>query len=484
MSEDSAEMFVRQLFAQATSSVLPHVRLQKLLRFDSKDRILHVESGKSYALKSDGCIVVGFGKAVIGMAAELQRILGNQNISKMILSVPVGITCQVPPIQLPKLDSKVSLIEGAKDNIPDLNSLKAAKMISDSLDHLSAQDLVIVLVSGGGSALLPAPKDPLSLEDKAKITKELSRSGASIQELNQVRIQLSSLKGGKLAAKCKPANVLGLILSDIIDDPLELISSGPTVLNDLKDVSAYGIISKYGIEVSPEIKKVLDTPSDLNESVLEFKERVGNVLIGNNRIALKTCLNHAKSQGFSSFELTHQLSGEARQVGAAFGALAFYLCQENRDLIIIENLINGELKLNIDKEIIGKMVNQRPICLVAGGETTVKVTGNGKGGRNQEMVLAALIKYHELSKMNAKTNGKFTFLSAGTDGIDGPTDVAGAVCDQDTCLQALEQGLDPLSFLEINDSYNFFKSLSKGQNFIKTGHTGTNVMDLQILIIT
>ena len=202
-------MIARQLFFKSTNSVLPNVRIRQLLKFDGKNKLKVDGIDRVFHIPQDGCHVVGFGKAVIGMAAELQRILKPENIQKMVLSVPYGISSQLissgQKNQIPCPQPGLFLNEGAKNNIPDSNSLKTSQMISETVSDLKSSDLVIVLVSGGGSALLPAPKPPLTLEEKAKLTAKLSKAGASIQELNSVRIQLSQLKGGKLARKAQPA---------------------------------------------------------------------------------------------------------------------------------------------------------------------------------------------------------------------------------------------------------------------------------------
>ena len=493
MSSNDA-MIARQLFAKGTNSVLPHVRLNQMLQFDGKN-IIKVEGvDREFVVPNQGCHVVGFGKAVIGMAAELQRILKPENIQKMVLSVPHGISDQLKSsgqqVQLPVPQPGLTLNEGAKGNIPDAIALKSSMMISESISDLKASDLVIVLISGGGSALLPAPKSPLCLDDKAKLTAELSKAGASIQELNSVRIQLSELKGGKLARKAQPAQVLGFILSDIIDDPLELISSGPTITSkEIGNISVLDILKKYNIAPEVCIQEALKTNTNADLNISNFSENVVNVLIGSNKIALEACRHNAIDEGFDTFVLSHRLDGEAKLVGACFGTLAFLASHDSA----ASNL--GEIKTMLENlkvkdesvitSIIHCITNDKPLCLISGGETTVEVSGNGKGGRNQEMVLAAMIKYQELVNKhgNLSRRAEFSFLSAGTDGIDGPTDAAGALAYHEMISEYQKQGLDPYKYLNDNDSYSFFQKLGNGKDLIITGHTGTNVMDLQILLI-
>ena len=493
MSSNEA-MIARQLFAKGVNSVLPHVRLKQMLQFDGKNIIKVQGVDQEFVVPNEGCHVVGFGKAVIGMAAELQRILKPENIQKMILSVPHGISDQLRSsgqhFQLPVPQPGLTLNEGAKGNIPDDIALKSSKMILESISDLKASDLVIVLISGGGSALLPAPRPPLCLDDKAKLTAELSKAGASIQELNSVRIQLSELKGGKLARKAQPAQVLGFILSDIIGDPLELISSGPTIIpKEIANISVLDILKKYNIASEVCIQEALKTNINVDLNVSKFSENVVNVLIGSNKIALEACRHNAIDEGFDTYVLSHELDGEAKLVGGCYGTLAFLASHDtaasNLDEIktMLENLkVKDE---SVKTSIINCIANDKPLCLISGGETTVKVNGNGKGGRNQEMVLAAMIKYQELVSKhgNLSRKAEFSFLSAGTDGIDGPTDAAGALAYHGMISEYQKQGLDPYKYLNDNDSYSFFKNLGNGKDLIITGHTGTNVMDLQILLI-
>ena len=493
MSSNDA-MIARQLFAKGVNSVLPHVRLKQMLQFDGKNIIKVQGVDQEFVVPNEGCHVVGFGKAVIGMAAELQRILKPENIQKMILSVPHGISDQLRSsgqhIQLPVPQPGLTLNEGAKGNIPDDIALKSSKMILKSITDLKASDLVIVLISGGGSALLPAPKPPLCLNDKAKLTAELSKAGASIQELNSVRIQLSELKGGKLARKAQPAQVLGFILSDIIGDPLELISSGPTIIpKEIANISVLDILKKYNIAAEVCIQKAFKTNTNVDLNVSKFSENVVNVLIGSNKIALEACRENAIDENFETYVLSHELDGEAKLVGGCYGTLAFLASHDkatcNLDEIktMLENLkVKDE---SVKTSIMNCIENDKPLCLISGGETTVKVNGNGKGGRNQEMVLAAMIKYQELVSKheNLSRKAEFNFLSAGTDGIDGPTDAAGALAYHEMISEYQKQGLDPYEYLNNNDSYSFFKNLGNGKDLIITGHTGTNVMDLQILLI-
>ena len=460
------EMTLIRIFKEATKSVLPHNRIRNLLKIQGNQ--LKIQN-QTYDIPKDGITIVGFGKAVIGMAAELQRQLKPEQIKVAILSVPHGIQDCLQPDQIPQASEKFKIFHGAKNNIPDEAAMKSATNIKETVEKLTTEDLLIVLVSGGGSALLPLPIDPLNLEDKIQVTKNLSSKGANIQELNSVRIHLSELKGGKLAQKSK-AKVLSLILSDIIDDPIELISSGPTV--EPKNLqNPIEIIEKYDLKIKPEILKKLN-----QKQTIGHLDHVQNVLIGNNKIALKTGLEEATKSNFQSFILTSRLSGEAKLVGEYFANLAFNA--EIQDYDKVEYFLQ---KLQTEPETINDIIEAlkrrsgNPLCLITGGETTVKVIGSGKGGRNQEMVLSFLMNLSKLCPTQ-----KSTFLSAGTDGIDGPTDAAGAIISTPIITN---ESLNLKDYLYNNDSYSFFERFQKGQNLIKIGHTGTNVMDIQMLLI-
>jgi glycerate-2-kinase len=324
----------------------------------------------------------------------------------------------------------------------------------DLATGLGPDDLVLFLLSGGASALLPFPAEGLTLRDKQRITDRLLRSGATIEELNAVRKHLSRLKGGQLAAKCRPARVVSLILSDVIGSPLEAIGSGPTAPDLTTFNQAIGVLKKYRLwsETPLAVKRYLaaglrgDRPETPKPGDPLF-QGVKNVIIGDNRIAVEAAADQARALGLNGYVLTTKLRGEAREAAKLFGSLA----REVRE---------------------SGMPVSRPACLIAGGELTVTVSGHGKGGRCQEMALAAV---KEIAGLNGTT-----LAAVGTDGTDGPTDAAGAVVDDTTLFRAARMGLDPDRFLTRNDSYRFFKKLN---GLIQTGPTGTNVNDLYLLLI-
>jgi glycerate 2-kinase len=312
---------------------------------------------------------------------------------------------------------------------------------------------VICLISGGGSSMMPLPRDGISVSDKRQITDLLLKSGATITEINTVRKHISEFKGGWLAKKAYPATVLNLIMSDVIGDPLDFIASGPTVPDSTTFSDAILVLRKYSLwnKAPASIAKVLsdgergiipETPKANDES---FK-KVHNVVIGNNRLASQAARTALKSAGLNALLLTSMLEGEARHVGTVLSSIAHELTISNNPV-------------------------QKPAAILAGGETTVTVTGTGKGGRNQELALGAAVKLDGLDGV--------VVVSLTTDGVDGPTDAAGAIVDGKTLSRAKKMSLSPQKFLADNDSYSFFSKLG---DLIFTGPTGTNVNDISVII--
>ena len=301
---------------------------------------------------------------------------------------------------------------------------------------------------------MPMPRGEITIADKRKITDALLRCGATINEINTVRKHISDFKGGWLAKKAYPATIINLILSDVVGDPLDFIASGPTVPDSTTFIDAINVLKKYGLwEKAPKpIRKVLtdgekglipETPKAGDEA---FK-KVFNIVVGNNRLASQKAQQYLASQGLNTLLLTATLEGEARHVGTILSSIA-------REVTISGNPV------------------PKPVGIIAGGETTVTVTGNGLGGRNQEIALAA-------AKKLGGTDGT-VIASLSTDGIDGPTDAAGAIVDGKTITRAQKMGLNPEKFLAKNDSYHFFSKLG---DLIFTGPTGTNVNDISVIIV-
>jgi glycerate 2-kinase len=387
--------------------------------------------------------VVGGGKASGLMAEAIEQILG-ERITDGLVNVPHGSKNKTSRIKL----------HGASHPIPDEAGVEGTRGMLQILERAKANDLIICLISGGGSSLMPLPRGPVSLADKREITQALLKSGATINEFNTVRKHISDFKGGWLAKKAYPAKVLNLILSDVVGDPLDFIASGPTVPDSTTFMDAVEVLEKYNLwaETPKSIRKVLSDgekgliPETPKSDDAAFK-KVCNVVVGNNRSSSLAACEHLKFAGLNTLLLTATLEGEARDAGVMLASIA------------------GEVSAS------GNPV-PKPAGIVAGGETTVTVTGKGLGGRNQELVLAAA------SKLRASEG--VVVASVSTDGVDGPTDAAGAVADGKTVMRALKMGLAHERFLAENDSYHFFSKLN---DLVFTGPTGTNVNDVSVIVV-
>jgi glycerate 2-kinase len=312
---------------------------------------------------------------------------------------------------------------------------------------------VVFLISGGGSALLTCPYEGLSLAEKQVVTELLLKAGANIQELNTVRKHISAVKGGRLAEIAYPAKMVSLILSDVIGNPLDVIASGPTSPDTSTYDDAMKVIQKYGLAARVPGNVINILISGAQGHIPETPKKgapvfsgMNNIIIGSNAIAVEAAKKAAERSGYKTTVISTELSGEASQV-------AKYLARAA--LSRKKTLHKGE-----------------KVCLLAGGETTVTVKGDGKGGRNTELALAFGIEI--------QGEPGITFLSAGTDGTDGPTDAAGAIVTSQMFSEAVKHGLDPQDYLTRNDSYTFFNTI---KCLVITGPTGTNVMDIQLILL-
>jgi glycerate 2-kinase len=388
-------------------------------------------------------IVIGAGKGTAPMAKALEDILG-ERLSSGLIIVKYGHGL---PLQ------KIRVLE-AGHPVPDQTGLDATQGMLAEIEQCTAADLVLCAFSGGGSALTPAPRPPVSFSEKQQTTELLLTSGAGIEEVNAVRKHLSLSKGGQLAQLAYPATVVSLLLSDVVGDPLDVIASGPTVPDPSTFADCLKIIERYDLadRLPAAVLKVLkdgaagsiaETPKP---GGAVFK-RVQNLVVGSNRAALLAAAEEARLLGYQVLMLSSFMQGEAREIAQALTAIG-------KEIVYSDNPVPS------------------PACVLAGGETTVTIGGRGKGGRNQELALAAALAL--------KGWAHIALLSAGTDGTDGPTDAAGAFADGETCRRAAQKGLNPREYLANNDSYNFFDQL--GQLF-KTGPTRTNVMDLMCLLV-
>lgn len=399
-------------------------------------------NGRSYDLSQYVNIyVIAFGKAAIPMSKAMEEILGDS------LSSGIAITKKGFAVPL----SRMKVFE-ASHPMPDDNSIAAGKMIHDLLETTDTNDLIFFLISGGGSALVTYPRKGISLMDMAKLTDSLMRAGATIDELNVVRKHLCSIKGGGLAKMAFPSESVSLILSDVVGDPLDVIASGPTVPDTSSFVDFHDIIERYCIALSPAVAGVLD---DGLEGVIEETpnsgasafEKTSHYLVGNNSLALQEAEKKASELGYNTMVLTSSIVGEAKEVAKVFAAIAREERQRGTPLPL-------------------------PACILAGGETTVTMKGKGLGGRCQEMALSFAIEVAELNDV--------LLLAAGTDGNDGTTDCAGAFADGGTVQRGRNLQLDARMYLCNNNSFGFFKETG---DLIKTGPTGTNVMDIYVIMV-
>lgn len=393
--------------------------------------------------KVERIFLVGAGKATAPMAKAIEDILGKR-IYKGIISVKKGHA----------LDLKYTDVIEAAHPVPDNNGVKAATQIKNLLEEAGSKDLIFSLISGGGSALLPSPIQNLKLSEKQDVTRLLLGSGADIHEMNTVRKHLSETKGGKLASAAAPASVINLMLSDVVGNNMDSIASGPFVpdtstFEDMAVILAkYKLMKKVPSSVRTHLKLGLtgqmdETPKPGNPVF----NKVINQIVGSNFISLIAAEQKAKELGYKPLILSSSMVGETQEVARVHVAMA----REARD---------------------SSHPIKPPACLISGGETTVTLTAQGKGGRNQEFALAAAIE--------AKGIEDILIFSAGTDGTDGPTDAAGAMADGNTYERALEDSLSPHQHLQEHNAYPFFQSLD---DLVMTGPTLTNVMDVRLVLI-
>lgn len=431
-----------RIMNDAINAVKPSSLMRQEIKYDGE--FLWVGNIK-YDLKIYNEIyVIGGGKASAHMAQHLEEIL-KTNITKGIVSTKYGHTTQCDIID----------IYEAGHPVVDDKGLNATSKILDLLEETTEQDLVICLLSGGGSALLENLPGQITLEEVQKTSELLLSSGANIDEMNIVRKHLSKVKGGKLMKRIHPSNCLTLIISDVAGDKLETIASGTTYYDNSTFADTLQIIEKYGLSrrlpknIMKYIKK--GNKGEYEETIKygdKIFERVNNVILGKNLTALEKANETAELMNYNTLILNSKMEGESRKTAKEIAGIV------------------KQIKYS------GEPV-KKPACLLIGGETTVTLRGKGKGGRNQEFALSAL--YHLQEELD-----NTILLSCGTDGTDGPTDAAGAFADKSIVDKTKEVELNPAGFLENNNSYEFFERTG---GLIKTGPTGTNVMDIVIALI-
>lgn len=439
--EKKARKLAIEGFEAALKAVDPTSILES--RVTVQNSILKVDA-YTYNLENYGHIyVVGGGKASGKMAEALESILGNQITSGIV---------NIPRDSEPYHTQRIKLNE-AGHPLPDIAGLNGAKEILDVVSQAEEDDLIICLISGGGSSLMPLPRGDVTIQDKQETTDLLLKSGATINEVNTVRKHISGIKGGWLAKNAFPATILNLILSDVIGDPLDSIASGPMVPDSTSFSDAVEVLRRHKLWGRiPESVQILlengvkglisETPKEGDEAF----RNIHNVIIGNNRTATTATSKKLQDAGLRCLVLTSLLEGEAKEVGVVLASIAREIVASGKPL-------------------------PRPCGIIAGGETTVAVSGGGRGGRNQEIALSAALKISGMEGV--------VIASMSTDGMDGPTDAAGAIADGKTVLRSREQGLNAERFLKNNDSYTFF---SKLDDLVISKLTGTNVNDISVII--
>jgi glycerate 2-kinase len=459
MSELDLRAAAIELQQAALAAVEPAAAVHRHVRREGDALVV---AGQRYDLRHyERVFVVGGGKAAVPMAAAIADVLGER------LTDGVVVTKYGHSRGWPVSGFTFQIIE-AGHPVPDENSVRGAQAVAACAARAAERDLVICLISGGGSALLTLPVEGLGLTGLQALTGALLRSGATINEVNTVRKHCSRIKGGNLARLAAPATLVTLVLSDVVGDPFDVIASGPTVPDPTTVVDAQAVLEQYGIPEAetgffPEnpVSSSCSSPSvevwgsgNVGEGVFRETpkpgdpvfERVQHVVVGSNRLAALAAVEKARQLGFNALLLSTYVEGEAREVAKVAAALAKGMCAHGDPL-------------------------PPPACLVWGGETTVTIRGEGKGGRNQELALAAALQLSGWPGV--------LVMALATDGTDGPTDGAGAVVTGETVARARALGLDPRAALEANDSYPFFDALG---DLIRTGPTGTNVNDLLFIL--
>jgi hydroxypyruvate reductase len=425
----------RRIFAAGVAAVDPVIAVQRVVT--CQDDILCVD-GRTYDLRHyDHIYVVGGGKAGATMAQGLEAVLGRRITAG---SVTVKYAHLAPV-------SHITLHE-AGHPIPDAAGVQGAADLIRLAEQAGGHDLVFCLLSGGASALLPAPVAGISLAEKQQVTSLLLQCGASIEEINTIRKHISRLKGGQLARLLAPATLITLVLSDVVGDRLDAIASGPTVPDPTTYQDCLEIVTRYDLlqrlphsvrahlqagqaQACPETPTMADTAFD----------RCQTAIVGSNRIALQAAREAAQALGYATLILSSSIEGETRDIACLHAAIMNDIRPYGEPLVA-------------------------PACVISGGETTVTLRGDGKGGRNQEFVLAAALAIDGLDNV--------VVLSAGTDGTDGPTTAAGAACDGQTVRHARRLGMEAQDFLLRNDAYHFFNRLD---DLLITGPTGTKICD-------
>ncbi len=411
---------LRRLFDAAINSAQPARHIQSYLPSPPRGRL----------------VVIGAGKASAAMARAVEDHWAGPLSGLVVTRSGYAVDCR-----------RIEIIEAAHP-VPDSSSVQAATRIRDSVQGLAADDLVLVLISGGGSSLLALPLDGLTLDHKQQLSRALLKSGASIGEMNCIRRHLSAIKGGRLAASCFPAKVVTLLISDVPgDDPID-IASGPTVGDPTTCADALSILERYRIELPADVRQALT--SGRGESIKPDDPRLQGIethLIATPQMALQAAAKVARDHGVQPLILSDRLEGEAREVGKVLAAIALQVAAAGQPAA-------------------------PPCVLLSGGETTVTVRGDGRGGRNVEFLLSLGVALNGHQHIHA--------IAGDTDGVDGSEEIAGAYLAPDTLLRARARGIDARASLERNDGHGFFRALGDS---VVTGPTLTNVNDFRAILI-
>ena len=431
-----------EIFAAAVAAADPRRCVLEALRVDGQRLLV---GGRSYDLaRFTGILVIGAGKATPAMAAAVEERLGDR-ITAGAINTKYGHSVPLERIETTE----------AGHPLPDEAGVAGTLKMLELAGRCGESTLLLCLFSGGGSALMPAPVAEITLAEKQQTTRELLACGATIGEINAVRKHLSLVKGGRLARLSHPAPTVSLMISDVIGDRLDTIASGPTYPDSTSFADCDAIFSRYGIQSripravlscieEGRLGNSADTPGAGEDC---FRNTL-NLVVGNNSLAVEAAERKARELGYEPLVLSSRIAGETREVAGVHVAIAEEAAAAGRPVA-------------------------PPACIISGGETTVAVKGTGRGDATRSS---------PLPRPCCWTAAKgITVLSGGTDGTDGPTDAAGAVCDGRTAARARDFGLDPDSFLDDNDSYHFFRPLG---DLLMTGPTGTNVMDLRLMLVS
>lgn len=435
-----------QCFKASLNPVNPYEAVKRFIRLNGCYLNIGPKEGEVTKLNLDDyekVFIVGGGKATAPMARAMEDLLGDR-ITKGLVVVKYGFTEKL---------SYTETIE-ADHPLPDQNGVSGTKKILELIENAGDRDLVFSLISGGGSALLPQPAGNIRLEEKQAMTQKLLRCGASIDEINCIRKHISSTKGGQMARSAFPATVINLMLSDVVGDKMDVIASGPFVPDMSSFKEAWDIIEKYRLDDIPlSIRdhitggldgSIKDTPKE-GDPVFD---KVYNLIIGSNILALEAAEEEAQKLGYKTLILSSMIEGETKDIAGAHTAIAREIVKTGRPL-------------------------SPPCCIISGGETTVTIKGKGMGGRNQEFCLVAAMDISDMAE-------NVVILSGGTDGNDGPTDAAGGLVDPLTIDRGESSGISAAEYFNNNDSYNFLKQTG---DLLITGPTKTNVMDVRMVLV-